>query len=200
MNLVKAFHSTYEWLYGPGKIGPHEGRIAELMLEGKKPICHLTHPYETEDIKTLLDAIRDGKLSVFRVKNREIDLSGNPIDSYYFCQKGKEEDMLRLHQLFDHLDAPIDYADWEDRSIEIGHLLGYSDDDINMFLDWCNSPMLQVLTQCIAIKKKIFPDHDHETPVFDYTELNLDGVEFYKPPKKQNATFIEPPSFQHLDT
>lgn len=157
MDLTSSFHKTYAWINGPGKIGPHEGSIAQRMLDGSKPVCLLLFPIERKEIQSLLDATREGKLSVFRVKGRHHIYDNNYADNYYFCQRGKEVDMMRLHQLFDHPDALIDYADWEDRSIEIGHLLGYSDDDINMFLDWCNSPMLQVLKRCVAIKKKYSP-------------------------------------------
>jgi hypothetical protein len=144
MNLTSAFIKTYEWLNGPGKIGPHEGSIAQRMLDGSKPVCNLSFPIEREEIQTLLNAAKVGTLSVFRFEAKYTFDNGSQVDSYYFCQKGKEKDMMSLHHHFD-LEGPSDsYEEWENRAKDVGTILGYTPDDVNMYLNWCNSPMLQI--------------------------------------------------------
>lgn len=173
VSAVLKIHRIFELVNGnKGKIGPHEGRIAELMLSGEKPVCNLTFPGECDQIKPLYDAARRGEMGMFKSPKPMIDSFGNEHAQYYFCQNGKEQDMQRLHELFEGDEEISTYEQWEDCTREIGAILGYSEDDINIFLKWNSSLMLQGLLWYDNTKSKLLPEKHTEPPTMDFTPLD----------------------------
>jgi hypothetical protein len=165
-------HRIFEIVNGnKGKIGPHEGKVAALMLSGEKPVCNLSFPYEREQIKPLYEAAKRGEMKMFISPNYQTDDFGNRHTPYYFCQNGKEADMQRLFELFEGNEEIDSYEQWAERSQEIGTILGYSQDDIDIFLKWNSSLMLQGLVKYLDIKSKLFPETP-EPPDCDFTPLD----------------------------
>ena len=173
MSAVRNIHKIFEFVNGnKGKIGPHEGKVASLMLSGEKPVCNLDFPFDREEITPLYEAVKRGEMGMLKSPNPQIDQDGNEHTSYYFCQSGKEQDMHRLFELFEG-DREIDtYEKWVDYSREVGTILGYSEDDINIFLKWNSSLMLQGLLWYDNTKSKLLPEKHAEPPPMDFTPLD----------------------------
>gem|GEM_PF-1945800 len=170
MNAVLNVHKIFELVNGnKGKIGPHEGRVAEVMLSGEKPVCNLTFPGERDQIKPLYDAAQRGEMGMFKSPKPMIDSFGNEHTQYYFCQNGKEQDMQRLQELFE---GDEEISSYEEYSREVGTILGYSEDDINIFLKWNSSLMLQGLGWYMEAKSKLFPEGSPKPPDTDFTPLD----------------------------
>lgn len=114
-----------------GKIGPHEGRIVELMLSGKKPVCHLVHGYDDREIEILNQAAADGKLVTMPGSANIYD--GKECQTQLFCQPDQIVFMERAAILLsDARQGTIAYD--ADFHRELGRMLGYSEDDINHFI------------------------------------------------------------------
>ena len=146
MSSVRNIHKIFEFVNGnKGKIGPHEGKVAALMLSGEKPVGHLILPNNRDQIEQLHNAVLSGKMSMLDSPDTWTDESGIKYGGYYFCQSGKEQDMQRLFELFEGGKEINSYEEFVEVTHEIGTILGYSEDDINLFLKWHSSFMLQGL-------------------------------------------------------
>lgn len=121
----------------PDGIGPHEGRELELMLAGRKPAAMLSDTIPTScPIPDLAFApyVKSGAI----VRREEI--YRKPGDFYalrmvYFALPAEAWRLDALHAIhratFNGLRLCTD-AD----EIEIGPLLGYSEEEIQAYLDW----------------------------------------------------------------
>lgn len=171
MNAVNTMCKIFELVNGNKGKSAHEGKVATLMLSGEKPVCNLMFPHDREEIKPMYDAAQRGELGMFKSPNPITDSYGNEHHQYYFCQNGKEQDMQRLFELFEGGSVINSYEEWVERSQEIGTILGYSEDDINIFLKWNSSLMFQGLGWYLDTKSKLFPETP-EPPDCDFTSLS----------------------------
>ncbi len=108
------------------RLGPHEGRIVELMLAGIKPVCSISRTDESEDIALLFDAVNKGQLIYGGEESR------SPVHDW-FCQRGQEKNMEKLKSLIRGMNAGTIKADAE-YHITLGHLFGYSAEEILFFV------------------------------------------------------------------
>jgi len=116
-----------------GKIGPHKGRIAELMLSGQKPVCELIHgtQRDKDDLNILNKAVLSKTLKT--MMGHIYTENGKQYPSQLFCQPGSVKDMERLAKLFASAcqgTTPRDKAFHR----EAGQILGYSKNDIDHFI------------------------------------------------------------------
>lgn len=122
----------------PEGVGPHEGRELELMLAGKKPLAMfyegVTIPvaavYSEEDF---MPHVQAGRL----IRRDEIyQPHDHPIAAQYvyYALPGEEWRIDEMHalQLISHAGGP-----WtEEDERRTGFLLGYSQDEIQAWLNW----------------------------------------------------------------
>lgn len=157
MSLTRFLHTAFAAAHGGrGEVGPHDDREVELMRAGLKPVCTLTYPDELEKIQQLLTDVDDKKLFMLAIEQDEIsDKYDEPHINYYFCQPANISD---LQELIDLLETKRPLKSYEDRveySKKVGRILGYSDDDIDIFLRWNSSRALRTLTNVLALKEKL---------------------------------------------
>ncbi len=117
-----------------GKIGPHDTQIADLMLSGQKPVCELIHNTERDrqELKTLSKAVEKGQLKTMMGTVYEENAQKFP--SQLFCQLDKLSEMQELADLFSKAaSGQIPYDETFHR--KVGEILGYSQKDINYFID-----------------------------------------------------------------
>lgn len=114
------------------RLGPHSGKEVEMLIAGTKPAGLLT-PKEYEK---LLPYIKSGQL---------VSLKDPGSAGWIVAQKGNEKSM---HQIYDLIKAKEEQVEefghhhmWLNvpntmYHATLGRLLGYSEDDINMSLDY----------------------------------------------------------------
>lgn len=114
-----------------GRIGPHEGIELELMLSGKKLVSFFQDWVPYDDFKPYLDSGQ-----IVMVQRQE---QGWPFAYTYFVVKGHEDLAEDLHVCIVNAYIAVEKEyDLESRlAIErkIGEMLGYSEADIEVWLD-----------------------------------------------------------------
>ena len=131
-----------------GKIGPHELREAELMLAGKKEVAYFSFDYPQEHFQTMKKCLEDGVFQSIKfgaeenenllklppaVKNRILSLLGDgPYENIVVYVPGAKNKALRLVEL---MQPPWSRGYSEAVEREIGQILGYSEDDINFYIE-----------------------------------------------------------------
>lgn len=142
------------------------------MLSGEKPVCILEYPFEREQIQTLMNAVRHGKLSMMTDEKSVQDQHGNGFVSYYFCQAGKEDDMKQLVDLIESDKSFSNIEEWFQYTDKVGRFLGYSEDDLDIFRKWNTSSALEAYQWYAAQKNKWFPPSANaDEPEFDFSPM-----------------------------
>lgn len=118
-----------------GKIGPHQGQEAELLLTGRKPVALFSAPFinhQFEQIKRLDHAVDQGLLCKAFVTSAIAERT-------FYClpeSQAQMEELIAIYQRIDDQTPPnptemsISLADHH----RIGTLLGYAPEDIAAFL------------------------------------------------------------------
>lgn len=121
----------------PPSVGPHELRELELMLAGTKPAAMFGEAVQFRDIIPEDDFAPH--VAAGRIIKREYywddKESGHSFVEIYYALPGEEWRIAALHELnrIAH-DKPRPWTADDDR--ETGRLLGYTDTEINAFLEW----------------------------------------------------------------
>lgn len=121
----------------PPGVGPHELRELELMLAGEKPAAMFGEAIQFRDILPEDDFAPH--VAAGRIIKREYywdDLvNGHSFVDIYYALPGEEWRIDALHEL--NLVTRNRLRSWtEEDEFATGRLLGYSDADIQTFLDW----------------------------------------------------------------
>lgn len=121
----------------PPGVGPHELRELELMLAGTKPAAMFGEAIQFRDILPEDDFAPH--VAAGRIIKREYywydQKSGHSFVEIYYALPSEEWRIDALHEL--HLVAWHKLRSWtDDDDRATGHLLGYTDAEINDFLYW----------------------------------------------------------------
>lgn len=171
-SLVSIAQNSFNRRYGDnGLIGPDEGEIVDKMLDGSKPVCELTFPYDRDDINTLMQAVRNGQLSMMTSDNGPYatDIYGNTYTTYFFCQPGRERDMERVAELFQIDDTTLNGQEFIEHNQEAGQLLGYSEEDVDRYIAWNKSPEF-AFTKCLNNVLIHFKNRNENPPTLEECE------------------------------
>lgn len=118
------------------QIGPHQGREAELLLKGEKPVALFSAPclnHQPDQIQRLEQAVEHGLLC-------KAFMSSAIADRTFYCLPQAQMQMRELMAIYQRLDSqtPPDATEMtislEDHR-RIGTLLGYAPEDIEVFLE-----------------------------------------------------------------
>ena len=121
----------------PEGVGPHEGRELQLMLSGEKPLAMFSDAVGSTHLPPEADFapyVADGTF----VRREEIYQSPNSNEALrcvYFARKEDEWRVEALHRIQERLHVFKEPTS-PDTEREIGRLLGYSDAQIDQFLEW----------------------------------------------------------------
>ena len=121
----------------PAGVGPRELRELELMLAGTKPAAMFGEAIQFRDIIPEEDFAPH--VAAGRIIKREYywddKESGHSFVEIYYALPGEEWRIDALHEL--NLVVQNKLRPWtNDEEISTGRLLGYTDDEINAFLEW----------------------------------------------------------------
>ena len=121
----------------PAGVGPRELRELELMLAGTKPAAMFGEAVQFRDIIPEEDFAPH--VAAGRIIKREYywddKESGHSFVEIYYALPGEEWRIDALHEL--NLVVQNKLRPWtNDDEISTGRLLGYTDDEINAFLEW----------------------------------------------------------------
>jgi hypothetical protein len=119
----------------PKGIGPHEGKELELLLSGSKPLAMFSDIVPASfdwGENTFAPYVENGSLI-----KREMVLEKENIQFrfVYFSQKNEEWRIKQLHKINADVFYGICKPTQED-DIKTGQLLGYTEEEINVFIDW----------------------------------------------------------------
>jgi hypothetical protein len=126
----------------PG-IGPHEGKELELMLAGKKPVAMFS-----DVIPASFDLPEEDfapHVESGRLVKREVVITASKSGLYdmrylFYVLPGEEwriDRLIQIHRDFHQYNKPTSRK----LEKEIGQLLGYQDQDIQVFLDRSFAPL-----------------------------------------------------------
>lgn len=125
----------------PPQIGPHEGRELELMLAGKKPLAMFSdileskYPWPDSEFEP---HVASGAL-VKRELLRKTQDGRYTFRHLYYALATEEWRIDKAHALsLKHYDVPCPEAAQD--CVELGRLLGYSEAEIQCFIDWARFP------------------------------------------------------------
>lgn len=133
-----------------GRIGPHTGREAELLLSGHKPVAmfaNINIESPPGQIALLEQAVAQGRLCKAFVASAIAHRT-------FYCQPHEQEQMQELIGIYHKLDSQTPAGatamaiPLEDH-LRIGTLLGYNKEDIELFLAHQRSRM--------AVRENITP-------------------------------------------
>jgi hypothetical protein len=123
--------------FAPDGVGPHEGRELELMLAGEKPLAMfgdaVGSTYEVPEID-FAPFVADGTF-VRREVIYYTPAPGLALRFVYFARAGEEWRIEAMHRIKQRLFVHKESTNLETER-EIGRLLGYSDTDIDDYLEW----------------------------------------------------------------
>lgn len=124
----------------PEGVGPHEGRELELMLSGAKPLSMFSDvvPPSFEWPEAEFDVHVEKGAIVKREYLGKTRDEKYTIRYVYFALPGEEWRIDAAHEINVNPNAALPEAGVQD-DIEIGRLLGYSDQQIRVFLEWSRS-------------------------------------------------------------
>lgn len=121
----------------PEGIGPHEDRELELMLTGEKPLAMfgdaLGSSYEFPEAE-FAPYVANGTIVRREVVYRPQE-PAKPCRFVYFALADEEWRIEAMHQINDKLFVRRERTSPEIER-KIGRLLGYSEADIEQFIDW----------------------------------------------------------------
>lgn len=124
----------------PEGVGPHEGRELELMLSGDKPLACFSDvipPSFDFPEEEFAPYVRQGKIkkAEFQYLYPEREIA---VRKLFYARSGEEWRIDRLHEIYKAIfSGQRKSSDVDDR--EIGKLLGYNDNQIDVFLKWQKS-------------------------------------------------------------
>jgi len=128
-----------------GLVAPHAGVEVQLLISGCKPIgmiCSIDLPTDSSlspdelqehlERKLLDQAVTEGKLSrhITRIPP-QVHWHGLGGNAYFYCQKGREADMLKLANF--HLSCWKDSGAMPFLAKDVGFYFGYTKEDIRLF-------------------------------------------------------------------
>lgn len=113
-----------------GEIGPHEGKEFELMMSGQKPVALISAPEKMPDF---LEQVKLGNFimtaSAYELRKQPGVIATDRI--YFFARPESRLRMEELAAIFNKNAQSGSFTDDDHR--RIGQLLGYSEDDIEVF-------------------------------------------------------------------
>ena len=115
-------------------VGPHEGREFGLLISGKKKFAMLSSPELGRSKEKYQKAVQAGKLIYEKWFH-----DGHPHD--FFAIPGEEWRIEKAKEIYQIASATGPYLTRE-QHIELGRLLGYTDEEINAFLDRIGTPKI----------------------------------------------------------
>jgi hypothetical protein len=112
-----------------GRLGPHEFKEAELMLAGQKEVAFFYSDYPEEYLHDIKKYIKNGKFESFQMETDNGLIVWTP---------GAKEKAVRLAELVRY-GRKHGYVESVER--EIGQILGYSEVDIDFYIDHIKSDL-----------------------------------------------------------
>lgn len=130
----------------PPGIGPHDGKELSLMLAGKKPLAMF---YDTvPEVGVIPRHEFEPYVSTGRIVSSEMTFPSKSDDGVlvrfvFYAQPWATEGMAVLQEIYRRVhDGSL--ADSDDVDRRVGRLLGYTDQEIGVFLAWRNYVLSRV--------------------------------------------------------
>ncbi|MBC8267496.1 MAG: hypothetical protein H8E36_01990 [Rhodospirillaceae bacterium] len=121
----------------PPGIGPHEGKELELMLAGEKPVAMFSDvippSFELPE-QDFAPYVADGKLIMRDIVVTASQTGSHDMRFLFYAlpeEQWRIERLIEIHRAIHQHDEPSTH----ELETEIGQLLGYKDQDIQIFLD-----------------------------------------------------------------
>jgi len=112
-----------------GRLGPHEFKEAELMLAGKKEVAFFYSDYPEEYLQDMRKYIEDGTFESIQMESD---------NGFIVWTPGAKEKALRLAELIRYA-REHGYVESVER--ETGKILGYSEADIDFYIEHIRSDL-----------------------------------------------------------
>lgn len=141
-----------DWDYPPG-VGPHEGCELDLMLGGEKPLAMFSGAADTEyefPDAQFAPHVRSGRI-VQREYRYPLLIRGTtrPMRELYYALPGEEWRVFAMRALYARTKGK---GRTDADTHEIGRLLGYSEVEVQAYLDHCDT-VEEKFRQCGAARR-----------------------------------------------
>lgn len=122
----------------PPGIGPHEGRELDLMLKGEKPLTYFSEPMRSS--YELPDAEFEPHVKAGRIVKKDfiedwtIDGRAEQVRFLYYALPNEEWRIDAAIKLT--MPSQRHVTDYDEIDRQLGSLLGYTEEEIDVFLEW----------------------------------------------------------------
>jgi len=114
-----------------GQIGPHEDKEFELFESGQKDLIYFAWDWQPENHKDTAKKL-GANLLIF-------EDSDSKLPNYIYYRRGLSNKAKELRDII-MSDMRITDSDWAEKEHKIGELLGYSKQDVELFLSSFQKP------------------------------------------------------------